>query len=149
MPRLMMHWTHFEEVHTSLHLISRPGIGRYPWPTTTKKKLLSLHRPGFTSSTLRLSDFPTHQQRLERMMDTVHRGLRWKMCLCYLDDIVVYSATFSAHIRRLHVVLSCLSTAGLQLNRKKCHFAYTQRKVLGHVVFASGVSPDPDKIKAV
>lgn len=85
----------------------------------------------------------------ERTLDTVLHGLRWKMCLCYLDDIVVYSATFSEHIHRLNVVLSCLATAGLQLNRKKCRFVYEQIRVLCHIVSAQGVSPDPDKMKAV
>lgn len=30
----------------------------------------------------------------ERMMDTILRGLKWKICLCYLDDIVVFSPDF-------------------------------------------------------
>lgn len=32
---------------------------------------------------------------------------------------------------------------------RKCHFAFRQKEALGHVVSTAGVSPDPDKIKAV
>jgi len=82
-------------------------------------------------------------------MDTVLRGLKWHICLCYLDDILVYSSDFDSHLVRLRQVLSVLRDAGLQINLKKCHFAARQIKVLGHVVSADGIRPDPDKIAAV
>ncbi|GBM73771.1 Transposon Ty3-I Gag-Pol polyprotein [Araneus ventricosus] len=41
----------------------------------------------------------------ERMMDTVLRGLKWNICLCYLDDIIVYAPNFQEHKRRLRKVL--------------------------------------------
>ncbi|XP_064470070.1 uncharacterized protein LOC135384814 [Ornithodoros turicata] len=85
----------------------------------------------------------------ERLMDTVLRGLRWHVCLCYLDDVIVYSQTFPQHLDRLRAVFDCFAAAGLQLNHKKCHFGYRQIKVLGHIVSAQGISPDPDKVRAV
>lgn len=39
--------------------------------------------------------------------------------------------------------------AGLKLNTKKCQFAAEHVKVLGHIVNAIHISPDPDKIRAV
>lgn len=85
----------------------------------------------------------------ERMIDSVLRGLKWKTCLCYLDDIVIFSSTFPQHLQRLDEVLTCLSNAGLQLNTKKCHFASKNIKVLGHLVSKDGIRPDPDKVAAV
>lgn len=85
----------------------------------------------------------------ERMMDSVLRGLRWKTCLCYLDDVVVFSATFRDHLHRLESVLRAFQSAGLQLNQKKCHFGFEEIKMLGHIVSAEGISPDPEKVKAV
>lgn len=58
----------------------------------------------------------------ERMIDTVLRGLKWKTCLCYLDDIVIFSSTFAQHLQRLDEVLTCIANAGLQLNTKKVSF---------------------------
>uniref|UniRef100_A0A023FPK4 RNA-directed DNA polymerase n=1 Tax=Amblyomma cajennense TaxID=34607 RepID=A0A023FPK4_AMBCJ len=85
----------------------------------------------------------------ERMMDSLLRGFKWTMCLCYLDDVVVFSSTFESHIRRLATILAVFRRTGLQLNSKKCTFGQRQIKVLGHLVDASGVKPDPDKVRAV
>ncbi|GFU81145.1 retrovirus-related Pol polyprotein from transposon 297 [Trichonephila clavipes] len=85
----------------------------------------------------------------ERMMDNLLRNFKWTMCLCYLDDIIVFSETFEDHLIRLRLVLKCLQEAGLKLNSKKCLFAAQEVKILGHLVSSNGVRPDPDKIKAV
>ncbi|UYV63208.1 K02A2.6-like, partial [Cordylochernes scorpioides] len=85
----------------------------------------------------------------ERMIDNVLRGLKWDMCLCYLDDIVVYGSTFKEHLTRLYKVLRCIQQAGLCLNYKKCHFAWRQITILGHVVNEFGTQPDPEKVKAI
>ncbi|GFX14213.1 retrovirus-related Pol polyprotein from transposon 17.6 [Trichonephila clavipes] len=85
----------------------------------------------------------------ERMMDNLLRHFKWTMCLCYLDDIIVFSETFEDHLIRLRLVLKCLQEAGLKLNSKKCLFAAQEVKILGHLVSSNGVRPYPDKIKAV
>ncbi|GFV99324.1 retrovirus-related Pol polyprotein from transposon 297 [Trichonephila clavipes] len=85
----------------------------------------------------------------EKMMDNLLRHFKWTMCLCYLDDIIVFSETFEDHLIRLRLVLKCLQEAGLKLNSKKCLFAAQEVKILGHLVSSNGVRPDPDKIKAV
>lgn len=85
----------------------------------------------------------------ERMMDTLLRGLTWNICLCYLDDVVVFSTTFDDHLYRLRQVLDCFRNANLQLNSKKCKFGAREIKVLGHLVSIDGIRPDPSKIQAV
>ncbi|GFT74491.1 transposon Tf2-6 polyprotein [Trichonephila clavipes] len=83
----------------------------------------------------------------ERMMDNLLRHFKWTMCLCYLDDIIVFSETFEDHLIRLRLVLKCLQEAGLKLNSKKCLLLAQEVKILGHLVSSNGVHPDPDKIK--
>ncbi|GBN57291.1 Retrovirus-related Pol polyprotein from transposon 297, partial [Araneus ventricosus] len=85
----------------------------------------------------------------ERAMDNLLRHLEWQMCLCYPDDIVVFSQTFPEHLERLCCVLRCIQEAGLILNPKKCLFGAKEFKILGHLVSGEGIKPDPDKIKAV
>ncbi|UYV61011.1 K02A2.6-like [Cordylochernes scorpioides] len=85
----------------------------------------------------------------ERIIDSVLGSLKWNMCLCYLDDIVVYAPTFEEHLLRLQLVLSCIQKAGLSLNHKKCLFGSRRIKILGHLVDANGIHPDPDKVEAV
>ncbi|UYV68419.1 hypothetical protein LAZ67_5004277, partial [Cordylochernes scorpioides] len=85
----------------------------------------------------------------ERMMDGLLKGLRWTVCLCYLDDIVVFSDDFEEHLRRLQLVLGCLRKAGLCLNPGKCRFGAKTITVLGHKVSGDGICLDPEKIRAV
>ncbi|UYV80572.1 hypothetical protein LAZ67_19000747, partial [Cordylochernes scorpioides] len=85
----------------------------------------------------------------ERMMDNVLMGLKWNICLCYLDDIVVYSDTFEEHLERLSKVLSCFQQAGLTINPDKCLFGSTRIKILGHVVDKDGIQPDSEKVEAI
>ena len=85
----------------------------------------------------------------ERMMDNLLRHLKWTMCLCYLDDIIVFSQTFENHLQRLKTVLKCIQEAGLVLNNRKCVFGVRQITILGHVVSEAVIKPDPEKVKAV
>uniref|UniRef100_L7LVQ9 RNA-directed DNA polymerase n=1 Tax=Rhipicephalus pulchellus TaxID=72859 RepID=L7LVQ9_RHIPC len=85
----------------------------------------------------------------ERFMDNILRGLKWEVCMCYLDDVVIFGRTFREHNTRLDLVLDCLSKARLVLNSKKCHFGERQTLVLGHLVDKEGIRPDPAKTAAV
>ena len=85
----------------------------------------------------------------ERVMEIVMRGLQWKTCLVYLDDIVVFSNGFDQHLERLGEVLGRLIAAGLKVKPSKCQLARREVGFLGHVVSHRGVSTDPEKIVAV
>ncbi|GBN47303.1 Retrovirus-related Pol polyprotein from transposon 17.6 [Araneus ventricosus] len=85
----------------------------------------------------------------ERMMDSVLRGLKWKICLCYLDDIIVFAPNFQEHQVRLRKVLTCIQGAGLSLNSSKCCFGKKKLLILGHLVDEHGIYPDQEKVAAV
>ena len=51
-------------------------------------------------------------------MELVLAGLRWDICLAYLDDLVVFGRTFEEHPQRLQIVLSWIRDANLKLNPK-------------------------------
>ena len=59
----------------------------------------------------------------QRVMEAVLRGLNWKFSLVYLDDIIVFSKTFSDHLFQLRQIFDRLRTAGLKLHPAKCSFA--------------------------
>ena len=85
----------------------------------------------------------------ERLMEKVLSGLTWKICLVYLDDIIIFSKSFESHIENLQEVFLRLREANLKLSPKKCHFFQKKVKFLGHVVSEEGVATDPAKIQAV
>ena len=85
----------------------------------------------------------------ERLMERVLKGLQWKSCLIYLDDIIVMGRNFDEHIKNLKDVLQQLSSSGLKLNPKKCSLFQREVKFLGHHVTPEGISTDKEKIQAV
>ena len=93
-----------------------------------------------------LTNAPSTYQRL---MECVLRNLTYKICLIYLDDILVYSRTFENHLDHLRQVFDRLRHANLKLKPSKCKFACTKVNYLGHIVSPDGIAPDNDKISAV
>lgn len=84
-----------------------------------------------------------------RLMDIVMSGLKWQGVLVFVDDILVYTKTFEEHLQILEVMFERLRAAGLTLKPEKSYLMRDQIHYLGHVITAHGVSPDPDKIRAV
>ena len=82
-------------------------------------------------------------------MEAVLHGLSWKICLTYLDDVVIFSKTFEDHLQHIATVFNRFRQVNIKLKPSKCHFAQSQVKYLGHVVSAKGICPDPEKIKAI
>ena len=78
-------------------------------------------------------------------MELVLRGLNWKICLIYLDDIICFSTSFPQHLDRLEEVFQALSDANLRLKPKKCVFAKSRVEFLGHVITKDGITPTPEK----
>ena len=81
----------------------------------------------------------------QRLMECVLRGLTWKIALIYLDDVLVYSRTFDAHLEHLRLAFDRFREAGLKLKPSKCYFGQKKVKVLGHVISKDGVLPVPIK----
>ncbi|CAG2201376.1 unnamed protein product [Mytilus edulis] len=89
------------------------------------------------------------QHLFQLLMDKVLKGLTFKSCLCYLDDILIASETFDQHIEDLRNVFQRLSNAGLKLGPKKCTFAQNSCIYLGHKISNKGIEPPPDRVQAI
>lgn len=85
----------------------------------------------------------------ERLMERVLYQLQWHICLCYLDDILIFSSTVTSHLRNLQMIFDRLRQAGLKLKPKKCQFFREKLIFLGHVVSRDGIAVDPGKVSAV
>lgn len=85
----------------------------------------------------------------QRLMERIFGDQSFQSLLLYLDDIIIFSTSFDEHLKRLELVFNRLDGNHLKLKPSKCHFFQREVKYLGHVVSASGVATDPDKVKAV
>ena len=85
----------------------------------------------------------------ERLMSQVMRGLHWKRCLVYIDDILVFGSDFESALHSLELVLNRVAEYGLQLKSTKCNLFRTSVPFLGHIVWRAGLECDPNKLSAV
>lgn len=67
----------------------------------------------------------------------------------YLDDILLASNDFEAHLILLENVLKTIADAGLELQLEKCFFAQRSIEYLGYIASADGISPGKTKTKAI
>ena len=85
----------------------------------------------------------------ERLVTLILKGLQFPICLCYLDDNMVFASSFQEHLTRLEKVFKRLQSACLKLKPRKYNLLQKETKYLGHVVTEGGVKTDPQKIERV
>ena len=85
----------------------------------------------------------------ERLLSQVMRGLHWKRCLVYIDDILVFGNDFESALHNLELVLDRVAEYGLQLKSTKCNLFRTSVPFLGHIVGCASLECDPSKLSAV
>ena len=85
----------------------------------------------------------------QRLMMSVLKGLIGRICLAYLNDVIVFSKRRSEHVNDLRSVLDRIRKAGLKLKPTKCKLYCEQVLYLWHVISAAGVSPDPAKLSVL
>ncbi|UYV61126.1 K02A2.6-like, partial [Cordylochernes scorpioides] len=85
----------------------------------------------------------------ERLMELVLRGLTWKTCLVYLDDVMVMGRTFGEHLKNLQEIFNRFKAANLGLNPRKCQLFQKKVEFLGHTVSAKGIQTSESKILAI
>lgn len=100
----------------------------------------------FTRMPFGLKNAPSTFQRL---MNTVLSGLQGLHCYIYLDDCIIYSQNLQDHIEKLKLVFDKLRQFNLKLQPDKCEFLRREVTYLGHIITDKGVSPNPEKVKAV
>ena len=83
----------------------------------------------------------------QRLMDTVLQGV--KGVACYIDDILISTATHETYLSTLKEVFNRLQKHGFRLKLEKCEFFKSSIEYLGHVISAEGIKPVPSKVEAI
>eukprot|EP01125_Pyxidicula_operculata_P009162 TRINITY_DN3033_c0_g1_i1.p1 TRINITY_DN3033_c0_g1~~TRINITY_DN3033_c0_g1_i1.p1 ORF type:complete len:151 (-),score=8.27 TRINITY_DN3033_c0_g1_i1:95-547(-) len=68
----------------------------------------------------------------QKMMNQVLHQFIWKSAMVYLDDIIIFSKSLEEHLKF-----------------EKCEFGLSSIKILGHIIQAGKIKPDPEKVKAI
>ena len=69
--------------------------------------------------------------------------------MVFIDDILVYSASWKEHMKHVRMVFEKLKEHQFYLKKSMCVFGRTQLTFLRHVISQRGVSTDPAKTLAM
>ena len=82
-------------------------------------------------------------------MALVLQGLIGRICLAYLDDVIVFSKKRLQHAADLCAAFDRIRSAGLKLKPSKCSLFADHVLYLCHVISAAGISPDLAKLSVL
>jgi len=70
----------------------------------------------------------------QRALDIILSGLKWQICVIFLDDVIMFSEKAEQHVKDVTTVLHHLREAGVILNLEKCTWFPDDVEYLGHIV---------------
>ena len=85
----------------------------------------------------------------QRKINDIFEDLLYKICTVYLDDVLTFSDSFSAHLEDLDTILTRIESQGIKLNPTKCHLFKNSVKYLGKIISCDGYHDDPTKTEVV
>lgn len=67
-------------------------------------------------------------------LDMVLTKFKWKTCLNYMNDVIIYSNSVKDNIRHVDDIFTTLAEAGVTLTMNKCTLFTDKVDYLGHVI---------------
>lgn len=116
---------------------------------TSKEKLAFCCHHGLWQSTHMPFGYRNGPSVFQRVMQNVLAPFLWIFALVYINDIVIFSATFEEHLQHIDQVLKAIIALGITLSLPKCHFAYQSILLLGQKVSQLGISTHKEKVEAI
>ena len=84
-----------------------------------------------------------------RAMNNLFADLLDNGVIIFLDDVLIYSATWSEHLALLRAVMDRLRQHQFYCKLKKCQFGKATTTVLGFDVTSDGMKISTEKIKSL
>lgn len=85
----------------------------------------------------------------QRLINKVLYGLINRVCVVYMDDILVFSTSMQEHVSNIRMVFDRLREARLRIQINKCNFFSKETLYLGHILTPGGVRPNPAKVDVI
>jgi len=83
------------------------------------------------------------------IIESVMSGVLGKFVHAYIDDILVFSRSWTDHMSHLRVVFERFRAAGVKLKPSKCRLAANEITFLGHKLTSQGLRKDESKVTAI
>ncbi|KAI2664082.1 Transposon Tf2-6 polyprotein [Labeo rohita] len=85
----------------------------------------------------------------QAFVNDVFRDMLNRWVIVYIDDILIFSNSYSEHIQHVRAVLKRLIHHQLYAKEEKCQFHQEKISFLGYVISPEGVAMDETKVTAV
>lgn len=85
----------------------------------------------------------------QEIMNWVLAPFLRRFAVVFIDDVLIYSATWQEHLEHISAVFQALQKHQSHVKLTNCSFAKQELNYLGHVISPSRVSTDPKKIKII
>ena len=125
------------------------GYWQVPLHESAREKTAFVTRSGLYQWKVMAMGLVGASSTFERLMEQTMKGLQWRTCLLYIDDLICFSKTEAEHATRLEEIFSRLRDAGLKIKVSKSKVMQREVEFLGHVVSSEGVKMDPGKVSAI
>jgi hypothetical protein len=77
------------------------------------------------------------------------RDLLDRVCIVYIDNILVFSQTMEEHTEHSKMVLRRLDEARLYVNLEKCDFDATLVQFVEFIISAEGITIEKERVEAI
>lgn len=86
----------------------------------------------------------------QRILSNILRGYKLTdFAVNFIDDILIFSKSYSDHIHHLSQLLEAIKREGFRLKFTKCRFATNSVKYLGHIIQDNTVRPVRDNLISI
>lgn len=85
----------------------------------------------------------------QRLINSVLREYINKICVVYLDDILIFSTSIEEHIDSIKKIFAKLREHNLKLQIDKCNFFCKETDYLGHTLTSDGIKPNSTRIESI
>jgi hypothetical protein len=75
----------------------------------------------------------------QNRVDQALGDLKWKCCMLYINNIIIYSKTIDEHLEHIKEVFKRLKKVGFHVKLRKCEFFMEQMEFLGHTIDREGI----------
>ncbi|MBW0529285.1 hypothetical protein O181_069000 [Austropuccinia psidii MF-1] len=94
-----------------------------------------------------IKNAPSYFQRIINTIFPIELSEGW--LIIYIDNIIIFSESWSVHLERLSRVLAKGTGVNMKISLNKCNFGFEEPKALGHIASALRLGIDKNRVEAV